>query len=309
MTLTTSTAWAKVIVPVTITDTMLVASSIAEDDHAAWSNAVTYVKGDRVILAHRIWESLVGGNLNHNPTTDVAAEYWGDAGPTNQRAMFDESPATPSSAPTEISVTLRPGTWVNSLALVSAVCRTARVRVYDADGTTLLYDRTQVSTTLTRSSWHGWFMRTRFVVREDFTFEDLPRRVRGTMVITLRGPGSVSVGVLAVGLLHAIGRTREKPESDQAGFSRVLIDDFGKPTIYRRGTSRTRRYSLLVANDDIPRFHALRESIDALPCIFIATGLPNLRTALLAYGLATRMPVVIEGLTHSICSLEIQGFV
>lgn len=298
----------KVLVPMSITEARLQSSSIAEDEHPTWANGATYAQGDQVIRGHHVWVSVVNANTGHDPLTDVDATHWVDAGPTNQQAMFDRSPGTSSSALNEISLTLKPGVWVNAVGVLAAVCRTARLRQFDADGVTVLYDRTLVSTALVRSSWYGWFMRDRFTVTDDLIFDDLPRRVRGTLVLTLRGPGTVSLGVLTVGLIHPFGATLTDPESDLQDYSRVLIDDFGGVSVTRRGTSRKQRLSLRINNTDLPRVCALREHISSLPCVFIGTDSPQMRSALLAYGLATRMPIVVNGPLRSLCSLEVQGF-
>lgn len=296
-----------VIVPVSIAEAALLSSSIAEDDHPAWASGTTYAAGARAIKAHRIWESAQAGNTNHEPTTDDGT-WWLDAGPTNRWAMFDDRPSTASTGAGSITVTLRPGAWVNALALVSVVCSTARVQVIDADDITVLYDRTQHSTSLSRSSWHGWFMRERFTAADDLVFDDLPRRVTGSIVVTLTGPGTVSLGVLAVGVQHAFGVTQAEAESDIVDYSRVLIDDFGDVQITRRGTSRRVRYQLYIDTPDLPRVRALRERVASLPCVWAGTDQASMRSALLAYGLATRMPIVVRGPVQCLCSLEVQGF-
>ena len=56
----------KVIPPVTITDSILLSSSVPETDYAAWNSGTTYSIGNRVILTstHKIYESLQNSNLN-----------------------------------------------------------------------------------------------------------------------------------------------------------------------------------------------------------------------------------------------------
>lgn len=296
----------KVLVPVAIGEAALLSSSIAETEYAAWSNATTYAANVRVVHAHRVWISAQGSNLAQTPGADDT--WWVDEGPTNRWAMFDQSPGTVSSAASTLTVTLQPGAWVNAVALVSAVCRTARVQVLASDGVTVLYDQTQELTSIQQASWHGWFMRDRFRASDDVVFEGLPRRVTGRIVVTLEGPGTVSLGVLAVGVQHAFGQTLAESESDQVDYSRVLIDEFGGVSITRRGVSRQGRFTVLIDNADLRRLVALRAAVSSLPCVWSGATGPRMRSALLAYGLATRMPITVKNEGHSIGSLEVQGF-
>lgn len=296
----------KVIIPVPITPAALLASSIAEDDHAPWSNATTYAADARCIHDHHVWISAQAGNLNHEPGTDEA--WWVDDGPTNRWRMFDDSPGTTSTGAGSISVTLRPGAWVNAVALIGAVCRTARLQVLAADGTTVLFDQTQELTNLYRSSFHAWFMRDRFELPDDVVFDGLPRRVTGSIVVTLTGPGTVSLGVLKAGLQHDFGTTLAESETDPVSHSRVLVDEFGGVTVRRRGSSRQLRIPLYIDNADLPRVLALRAAIDGLPCVFSGADSRRMRSALLAYGLATRMPISVKGVQHSTATLEVQGY-
>lgn len=296
----------KVLIPVAIGEPALLQSSLPETDHPAWLANTTYAADARCVHQHRIWISARANNVNQEP--GKAKEWWVDERPTNRWAMFDQSPGTTSSATGSLSVTLRPKGWVNAVALLAITCRTARVQVLAADGSTVLFDRTQDLPGITRTSWHAWFMRDRFRVAGDLVFENLPRRVTGSIVVTLRGPGAVSLGVLVAGVQHNFGMTVDEAESGLVDHSRVLIDDFGGVSITRRGTSRTGRFSLLIFNHDLPRIVALREAVSSLPCVWSGTDARHLRSALLAYGLATRMPITVKGLVHATAALEIQGF-
>lgn len=61
----------KMIRPMTVNDAALAYSSVAEDDHTAWSAVITYAAGERVRWvaddSHRTYESIIAGNLNNAP--------------------------------------------------------------------------------------------------------------------------------------------------------------------------------------------------------------------------------------------------
>ncbi len=73
----------KIIRPLTITDAVLAATNVPENDHPAYSGATTYALGDRVIVVgadiHKIYESLQASNTGHAPVTSPT--YWEDDRP------------------------------------------------------------------------------------------------------------------------------------------------------------------------------------------------------------------------------------
>ncbi|MGI4948414.1 MAG: hypothetical protein ACRYHC_06940, partial [Janthinobacterium lividum] len=150
--------------PVTVTDAVLVASSVAEDDASAWSFTTSYQTGARVIDAatHRIYESLVAGNASRDPAT--SSDVWLDVGPTNRWAAFDDALGTAVEAAGQIVMTLAAGA-IDALALLDVVAATARVQ---AGG----YDRSQVAGS------------------GAIVFDDLAGAT-GVVTVTIAGPGQV----------------------------------------------------------------------------------------------------------------------
>lgn len=296
----------KVIVPVTITDAMLLSSSIAEDDAPAYAAGTTYAAGAQVVYLHRVYESKQGSNLGKTPSTETA--WWTDLGPTARWAMFDERPSTLSAAAAStVTFTVAPGVWVTDIALIDLAGTSARVQVYDSDGTTLLWQQTKPLPGISETSYYRWFFRDRVLTDGDLIFSGLPRRLGARITVTLTGPGSVSLGVAAFGIAHTIGQTMAPGASDLIDYSRVQTDEFGATTITRRARARRNTYQVHLLNADLPRVRALRDRISARMCVFVGDESANLQSAMLAYGLFTRFPLEIAGPVHSSYSLEVQG--
>jgi len=81
-----------IIKPVTVTNSILTSSNVTEDDYSEWSSSTTYADGDKVIVigtTHKVYESLVGSNLNNNPTTDDGTN-WLELSATNRWKAFDQ---------------------------------------------------------------------------------------------------------------------------------------------------------------------------------------------------------------------------
>ena len=117
--------------------------------------------------------------------------------------MFDEKTTTVStSATSSMAVTITPGAWVTDLALVAFAGTSARVQVYESDGTTLIHEQTKVLPGIAAPSFFDWFFSRALVASGSIVFGGLPRRIAGKIVVTMYGPGSVSLGVLALGVAH-----------------------------------------------------------------------------------------------------------
>ena len=138
------TASFSVLQPVAITDAMFISSTAPETDYTAWSAVTTYAAGDRSIstTTHRIYESLVAGNLNHDPT-DInnrvgATPYWLDYGPTNKWAMLDAEVSSPTTNASPLTVVIRPG-FFNCVGLVGLDAEHLAITVKDAPGGNVIY--------------------------------------------------------------------------------------------------------------------------------------------------------------------------
>ena len=62
----------RILNPLTVTDSILTSSSLAETDYAAWNAATAYNAGDRVIRTsvHRIYERVIAGTTATAPESD-----------------------------------------------------------------------------------------------------------------------------------------------------------------------------------------------------------------------------------------------
>lgn len=119
----------KVILSPPITDDLLIASSIAEDDHPVWSANVTYSRGDPVIsiATHTVYRSLRDNNLANDPNIeqlkladplidDPDPQYWQLISATDRFKPFDGKPAQVVTRPNLISMTILPGTFVGGIS-------------------------------------------------------------------------------------------------------------------------------------------------------------------------------------------------
>ncbi len=262
--------------PVDITPAELVASSVAENDYPAWAAGTTYAAGARVILSatHRIYESVAAGNVGNDPTGESG--LWIDVGPTKRWAMFDQALGTVTSAAGSIIVTLAPGA-VDALALLDVVGATARVQTTGYDRTIAIGDGA-------------------------VKFLDMPG-ASANVLVTISGPGTVSVGTLLVGTLTTLGITGDEPTTGITDYSRKDVDDFGEVTIVERSWAKRMSARTLIRTDALDIVANRIASVRATPSLWIARDGTD---ALTVYGFFKDFSIEVDQ-TVSTLSLSIEG--
>jgi len=240
----------QVLQPVTVTDSVLVASNVPENDAPEWAAGTTYPSGARVVKAatHRVYESLIAGNVGDDPAD--GSGKWLDAGPTNRWAMFDQALGTTTDAAGSIAVTVSAGA-VDAVALLDVVGATVRVQ---AAG----YDRTLPAGPGT------------------ITFLDLPGTT-GQVTVTIAGSGQVSVGTLLIGTVAALGLTEASPTAAITDYSRKEVDDFGAVTVVQRAWAKKMTAAALIRSDAVDLVANRIAAVRARPSLWIGqAGLDSL---------------------------------
>lgn len=293
------------IVPTTITDDMLVSSSLDEDDYTAWNAATAYSDGDRVIrvATHSIYERLVSGTTSTPPESDPT--NWVRIGPTNRWAAFDGAVGTRSTDADSISFSISPGV-VRGMALLDLDIEGAEITMTVDDET--VYSRTILPSQTQEDcgTWYDYFFDA-VTRRSAIIITDLPPYAEGVITVTLTGVASVvSIGSCVVGAVYELGSTLQSPRIGIIDYSKKSTDEFGTTSIAERAYSRrmSAEVALPLANVDVATSRLAR--VRARPVVWIgSTELDSL----IVYGFIKDWSVAIPGRVLSICSLEIEGLV
>ncbi len=273
----------QVVRPVTVTDAVLISSSVAEDDYPAYSSIQTYNAGDRVLVPalHRIFESLTGGNKGNAPASDAA--HWVDAGPSKRWAMFDQALGSATTATGSIAVQLRPGSAVNALALLDLVAASVRVQ---APG----YDRTQpLGTGVTTA-----------------IFLDLAVAAGSDVTVTvtgLSGFAPVAVGTLLMGAREGLGLLADAPTSTFLDFSTKETDEFGQTLPVERAWAKKMEAQSQIATARADALMRRLATLRAVPALWIGASEFE---ALTIYGFFRDFTITL-GETISTTSVTIEG--
>lgn len=299
----------KVMLPVAMTDGMLVSSTEPETEHPAYNAGTTYADGANVIKDHRRYESLQAGNTGNDPAT--ASAWWLDIGPTNQWAMFDQRVNTvTTAAASTLTVRIEPGTIINALALIECACESARVRFYDAGGA-LVYDQTRSLDQTTIGDWLEYLTAEYYWITEA-VFENLPPISGGELRVDLTSAATSpkpTLGNLAFGRVYEIGDALYGARVGITDYSRKSTDAFGVTSLLQRDYSRRMSLTVVVQSAMLRRVYQLLASLRATPCVWIGADDLDTFTPLLVYGYYKDWGVVIEYSTHSVCTLDIEGMI
>jgi len=301
----------KLIAPIAITDSVLVASSLSESDSGdapLWSPGAK-TKGQRVRRPdHRVYECVTP-----HTAADVTMDYpennlagtsakWILVRPTNLYAAFDSVMSTASVGDGEVlSWTLLPVARVDSVVLFGV--RAASVRVRVTVGGLVKYDKTQNLRLRNCRSWSEWFTKPRSF-RRDVSFTDLPmyRNAVIEIIVTWQGR-QPEVGEVQLGRFDYLGQVQWEPSVRTVDYSKVETDVWGNTRFTPRRAVRVVEFDLFIANESVDEVLRLLTLAKSAPRAWLGTplfGLLNL------FGFVQDFQIVIRGPEGSFLNLQIQ---
>jgi len=294
----------KYIRPITLTDAMLTAHSVAETDYTAWNGATAYTAGNHCILVntHRIYERLISGTTATSPHLD--ATNWLDTGPTNRWAMFDKTIGTVTSSASPITCSIVPGEVTNSVGLMDIVATAARLKmkvggVYVYDKTITIYDNAVIL------DWEDYFF-TAFEPDTTAFFYDLPFYSTQTLELTVSHTSTVEIGSMVFGNPVELGGIRYGAQVGIVDYSGKTTDVFGVTSVVQRGYAKRLQLQLIIDNTDMDRIVRELAAIRATPVVWIGS---DEYSSLVVYGYYKDWGIAIAYPSISECSLTIEGLV
>lgn len=301
-----------VLAPVTITDAMLISSTVAETDYAAWSGATTYAIGDlRISTAtHRIYQSLRATNLNNDPTLIAnrtgGSPWWLDVGPTNRWAMFDGIVSTATSFTTTFTLVLHPG-FFNSLYLGGLVADTLAITVKDAPGGTVIYSYSGTLEASAPSDYYEYFY-DRFKPATDYLASGIDAYSAAEITLTLtKASGLGLIGILALGDLRELGKTLYGAKVKPKTYSYIKIDEYGNNTIIRRKAATDMTATAWLDLTEANTVLDVIKSVLDVPCVWIGTDLAAY-SALRVFGLGSG-EISYDHPQDCLLSINVQGLI
>ncbi|MFZ9959368.1 MAG: hypothetical protein ACO3GP_03160 [Candidatus Limnocylindrus sp.] len=298
----------RVIDPVTITDAMLVSSTISEPDtgEVAWNAATAYVVDDIVYRAslHRRYRRLVDGTTSTAPEND--STNWAYIGGTNKWAMFDDTSARSIETSSPLTVVFEPG-QINSMAILGIAGDTLEITITDGDGGPTVYSRTIDLDTSVVADWYAYFFEP-FSTRQVVVLTDIPPYPDSRVTVTLTGTGDVSIANCIVGTVYDLGVTVYGVNAGIRDYSRKTTDETtGVVTLVRRRFAKTLRARYYVTEGAINAVHTRLESLRATPCVWLGGTDTTDIDPLTVFGYLKDFNLELQQANASYYSLEIEG--
>lgn len=262
----------RLIKPVEITGPKLIGSNVPENDYAAWSSTATYAIGNRVMLDHQVWEAVAAVPAGVKPGAETVDKdnpaKWQLIGATNRWRMFDDKLESLTTNPGKISVTIRPGAVVNSVAMFNVAGRSATVQVVDPiEGE--VYSETVTLVDAGVASWYEYFFEP-VGVKTDLVLLDLPAYGSADLLVTVEaGAEQAAVGHFVVGTQQNIGTALYGTSVGINDYSIKRVDDFGNSTVVRRSYSNRADFDIVLDTSTVTRVRRLLADLRATPVVWI----------------------------------------
>ena len=305
----------KITEPITITDSILDDSgsppltNVPEDDHPEWNAGTTYADGDRVILTstHRIYESLLGGNVGNDPTVVSSPTYWIEVGPTNRWAAFDTSVSTSTVQANNITYTLVPGSPINMLAILNINNGTqATVTVNSpSQSPTEIYSKTiDLGGLPVIVGWWNWFFGTRIQTTQAI-FDDIPPYTDAIVTVEILGGSDLSLGVILIGQQQLFGLgIKYGARVGIQDYSRKETNEFGDTILVQRAFAKRANVDLFLQKFEVDSLQRELSRIRATPVLWV---LSNEYESTTLFGFYKNFDILISYPEHAECELEIEG--
>lgn len=301
-----SDATAKIIRPLAITDAVLVATNVPENDHPPYDAAATYGLGDRVMVigdeVHKIYESLQAANVGHVPAGSPA--HWDEVGPTNRWRPFDRSITSQVVQADVVSYSLQTTGINNSIAILNVDCSIIHIVAIDVEFG-VVYEKTiNPAATSGISDIYSYFREP--VTRiSDLALTDLPSYSNMRIDVTLSSPGNmVRCGGIVVGMMRAIGGLQYGAKVGISDYGVKVRDRFGGFDVVEGAFSNRATFSLFIAAGDVDLIKSLLTKYRATPIVYIGS---DLYASTIVYGYYKDFSIDISYPAYSICSLELEG--
>jgi hypothetical protein len=296
----------RIVRPIAIGDAQIIATNVVDEVLPPWTTS-PFGLGDRVVVGKVIYESLQAANTNHPPATSPT--WWEMVSTVNSRRMFDDSNSSQSSAVGGLSVQLRPGALVTSVALLN-LTNAASVRVRQVDPTAgTVYDKTTYLTgRLLRSGWYYWLFSAR-IPEYDFLALDVPPYPGADVCIDIApmglAGGTVSVGGCVRGAQVVVGEgLKYGAEVGFNDYSRYAENSFGDLQLKQGAYGKRASFAFRVLNTQIDAVMAHFISLRGKPALFIGYGRYKCTVIL---GVARNPKILIPYPTTSDMSVDIRG--
>jgi len=298
-----------IIKPVTVTNSVLTSSNVTEDDYSEWSSATTYADGAKVIVigtTHKVYESLVGSNLNNDPTTDDGTN-WLELGATNRWKAFDQKISDQVSNLNTIEYQLNSATTnVTAVSLFGLDGISVNITVTDATDGEVYNEDFSLLDNAEIVDWFTYFFAEQGTKTEAL-FTGIPPYLNSDVDITVTAETGTNakVGQIVLGFLSNFGLTTYGTSVGIEDYSRKETDAFGNFIITERAFAKLVDYDVRLETGKARTVQNTLADFRATPIVYI--GSEDEAFATIVYGFYRRFDITLEGPAYSFAAVEVEG--
>ena len=301
----------KLIAPITVTDSILTASNVAENDYAEWAVGTTYADAARVIVigtTHKVYESVQSGNVGNDPTTDDGT-WWIEVSATNRWKAFDQKLEDVVSRSGTITYSFVPTSIVTGIAFLNVNAPSVQVEVFDSvspndkiyDQTISLVDDTVIV------DWFTFFTSDLTIFDTEALFIGIPGYANNEIDVTIGdGTGTPTVGQIVLGKVETLGFTTEGTSIGIEDFSTKDRDTFGNAIINERAFADETNFNFSLNTSDARRVKRILSNLRATPAVYFADE-DLIRYGTTVYGFFQDFSIPLSTGSLSFANLEIEG--
>lgn len=299
----------RVVAPITVDNTALVSSSVAENDHAEWDVATTYAANDNVIVigtAHSVYASVQGSNTGHDPATDDGT-WWTRISATNRWKAFDSKIADKVTDTTAIEYEILTPSIVTAVALLGLSGPSVQIVVKNDSAVTVHDETIDLNDNSDVIDWFTYFYAAT-KTQTSVVHRGVPAFTGYTIEITIGESGSsAAVGQIVLGNDVELGQPLYGTQVGFEDFSIKTRDDFGNAILVERDYADEALFQFAVPSTDISRVKGVIASLRASPSVWF-TGVSDdvYGTAVFGWPLDFSIPVQSK---LSFATLEIEGLI
>ena len=233
----------KLLIPITITDAMFTACSVAEPaaGETAWVSAGTYAVGDKRIrtTVHKIYRSILA-HTGRTALPEVDDLYWEDYDPTNKWAAFDTFVSTATTGSSPLTFTVKTG-FFEDITIYGAIGNSLSIVEKDAPGGTVIDTRT-VSLYEESAGLYEYLFGPK-LIKSKVIETGFALRPNAEVTITVTGSGTVGLGMCNFGkfasVLGSWGGTQYGASVEPISTSRIKTDTTTGKVSIKRGNAAT----------------------------------------------------------------------
>lgn len=297
----------RVVEPISVTDDMLLSSSVSEDSTSAWVSGTSYARGTFVHRSqtHRVYCDKTGGASTTAPELDTSR--WDDVRPTNRWACFDLIKTTETAATGSLTVAIAPGEVIDTLCLYAVDGFEATVTMTAAGD--VVYTKTVNLENSNPADYWEWCFGGYDPVAK-VLFADMPPYAEAHVTVTVAASAgvTVSLGALVVGLSSHLGGTKRDILLDEVDYSTIDTDLYGVTSLTARETASTMEVDVNVSVDSIAAVQARMKALAGKPALWIASDDNRLTVAILL-GVRTRFKTLVSYRNWTVVTIKVMEIV